>query len=72
MGETQINFLNIFYLGEKTYSKYNSNKNEFFKFQNFLIGLSLFGGDKTIDFEARIVEGDKTLHLGDLGIVPIK
>ena len=31
----------------------------------------LYLGDKIIDFEARIVEGDKTLLLGDLDIVPI-
>ena len=32
----------------------------------------LYLGDKIIDFEARIVEGDKTLLLGDLDIVPKK
>ena len=51
--------------------KLNSNKNEFFKFKKFYLDF-LYLGDKTIDFEARIVEGDKTLLLGDLDIVPKK
>ena len=38
--------------------------------RNYFLNI-FYLGDKTIDFEARILEDDKTLHLGDLDIVPL-
>ena len=46
-------------------------KNLIIKFYKIHFYLNIYLGDKTIDFEARIVDCDKALHLGDLGIVPI-